>query len=381
MVTNMRKLFGSTAVKLFAASLFAAPGAVAQEAAPVDVSAIANATPAMWRVTDEDSEFILLGTFHILPPGLEWRTDALNKAMEKADTVYFEVEADTPDAQTKTIGIMMMEGFNEPGVTLTEMLDENDAAKLKTISTSLNLPIAAIDPMRPWNAFLTLSVSFIVKQGFDPASGVDSVLSAQARTLGKKLQYFETIEEQIGFFTGLAPETEKSLLEITLREWENQVEEFDDLFAAWAYGDVNFIDEEMNTSMREEAPEVYATLITERNEKWVERIAADMDAGDGTALVAVGAAHLVGEDSLPTLLKAKGFDVSRYGIEEDATSDDNDSEPETASIDLVNEDADDIVAPMLAPASPATEFETDDAANDNKAPDVSIEDLLKTIEE
>ena len=38
------------------------------------------ATPAMWRVQDADSDYVLFGTFHILPPDLDWRTDALNEA-------------------------------------------------------------------------------------------------------------------------------------------------------------------------------------------------------------------------------------------------------------------------------------------------------------
>ena len=36
-----------------------------------------RADPAMWRVRDDDSEIWILGTFHILPPGVDWRSDAL----------------------------------------------------------------------------------------------------------------------------------------------------------------------------------------------------------------------------------------------------------------------------------------------------------------
>ncbi len=334
----MIKMF--TAAAAASLALFANTIATAQTA---DVDAAENkASPPMWRVADADSEFILLGTFHVLPPALEWRTPALNAAMQNAQRVYFEVEADTPDAQTKTVSVLMTEGFNPPGVTLSSMLEEADRQKLATITRDLGLPFAAIDPMRPWQAFLTLSVQFIVQQGFQPGAGVDSVLLAEARTLGKELQFFETLEEQLGFFTSLDSQTEKDLLILTLQDWENQQEMFDDLFMAWRNGDAAFIDQQMNDSMRLETPAVYDLLIVKRNQAWANEIANAMKSGAGTALVAVGAGHLVGDEhSVPALLQAQGFEVSRYGLDdgasENAANDNAPAEPASGIEDLLEE--------------------------------------------
>ncbi|MEO1242835.1 MAG: TraB/GumN family protein [Pseudomonadota bacterium] len=299
--------------QLTGATLALFSGAIAIAQAPQQMAATDTASPAMWRVADADSEFILLGTFHILPPALEWRTDALDAAMQNADAVYFEVEADTPEAQSKTVSILMTQGFNPPGVTLSSMLSDDETQKLKDITRSLGLPFSAVEPMRPWQAFLTLSVQFIVKQGFQPGSGVDSVLLAESRTLGKELRFFETLEQQLNLFTTLDPDTEKNLLVLTLQDWENQQQMFDDLFAAWGRGDTAFIDEIMNKTMREQTPKVYDSLIVKRNQAWAEEIATTMNNSAGTALIAVGAGHLVGDEhSVPALLKARGFDVSRY---------------------------------------------------------------------
>ncbi len=292
--------------------------AAAQEAAPVlepspETMATA-ATPAMWRVTDEDSEYILLGTFHILPADLQWRTDSLTKAFNDAETVYFEVEADGPDAQSVAMNVVMTQGFNAPGTTLTGVLNEAEGLKLQEICKELGLPFAAIDPMRPWNAFLTLSVQFIINQGFDPGAGVDAALMKEARVLGKDVRYFETLEEQLALFTTLEPEVEKQLLIVTIRDWDDQQAAFDELFAAWVAGNTEFIDEQMNDAMREEAPEVYQRLIVNRNLAWAEELDAALTNEAGTGLVAVGAGHLVGgEFSVPALLAAKGYDVTPYG--------------------------------------------------------------------
>ena len=36
--------------------------------------------PAMWRLTDADSEIYLFGTFHLLPASLDWTSPALDEA-------------------------------------------------------------------------------------------------------------------------------------------------------------------------------------------------------------------------------------------------------------------------------------------------------------
>ena len=171
-----------------------------EQALPVEDG---RASPPMWRLADDDSEIWLLGTFHILPPGLDWRSDPLAKAIDAADTIYFEAEVDTPDAQQKTIQTLMTEGFLPKEQTLSSLLEEDEAQKLQEISEQVGLPFAAIDTMRPWQAFLTTTVQYIVSKGFDPGSGVETILLKEARLRDRNLQFFETVEEQLSLFTSL----------------------------------------------------------------------------------------------------------------------------------------------------------------------------------
>ena len=329
----MTPLFSPRLAALACAAAALAQPAFAQASpeapAPAQTLAVETATPAMWRVTDADSDYVLVGTFHILPPGLDWRTDALDAAFEAAETVYFELDADAPDAASKTLNTVMTKGFNPPGTTLSGLLKDADAEKLKEITAGLKLPFAAIDTMRPWNAFLTLSVQFIVNQGFDPGAGVDSVLLKEAKMRKKDLRFFETIEEQLALFTGLDSETEMNLLLLTLHDWDKQEALFDDLFRAWAAGDADFIDVEMNGDMREQTPAVYDRLIVARNKVWAKELDAALKNESGKGFVAVGAAHLVGaETSVPALLAARGYTVTRYGVDaETASGPANDNAP------------------------------------------------------
>ncbi len=320
-----RWIIGITAAFLAAAPIaaFATPeetvvaDAEAQEAAAQAAGAAdaGRADPAMWVVRDEDSEIWLLGTFHILPPGLDWRSDALARAIDAADKIYFEAEVDTPDAQQKTIQTLMTQGFLPKGESLSAMLGDEDAATLQQVSAEVGLPFEAVDTMRPWQAFLNLTVQYIVSQGFDPSSGVETVLLSEARVRGRDLGFFETVSEQLALFTSLEPEVELELLRLTLRDWDEQDEQFAELFRAWREGDVDAIDRLMNDTMRVDAPEVYDALLIQRNAAWGESIERLM-AGRGRILVAVGAGHLVGDKSVPAILSEKGFDVSRYGLDD-----------------------------------------------------------------
>ena len=59
-----------------------------------------------------------------------------------------------------------------------------------------------------------------------------------------------------------------------------------------------------------ESPELYERLLVERNRNWVEPVEACIK--EKTAcFVVVGAAHLVGPDSLVALLRKKGHNVEQ----------------------------------------------------------------------
>ena len=48
----------------------------------------ARAFPAMWTVRDADSEFVLFGSIHLLPPDLTWRPPALEAALGHAEDFW-----------------------------------------------------------------------------------------------------------------------------------------------------------------------------------------------------------------------------------------------------------------------------------------------------
>lgn len=277
-------------------------------AAGVALATPAVADPAIWVLSDEDSEIYILGTVHVLPPELEWRSEAITAAFEDADTIWFEAPAADPAAQAEVQSLVLQYGMNAEGETLSAQISEEAAALLGEIAAELGMPADSLEPMRPWLVELTLSVLFLQARGYDVASGVDFVLWEQANADGKNVAYLETLEQQIRFLADLPPEIQSANLEQTLGTFDEMDQMLDDLVEAWADGDVATIDAVMNEAMRDTAPEVHEALLLDRNRNWVEVI-RDTLAGSGSHFIAVGAAHMAGQENVIDLLRAEGFEV------------------------------------------------------------------------
>ena len=280
------------------------------KAAPTAARVIA--TPPVFRVASGDAEIYIAGTFHALPTDVDWRSNALAHAIDKAETLVFEAEVDTPVAQMRAQNMLRTQGRLPAGSRLSTILGPEDAKRLAAAATSLDVDPAAFEPMRPWQAFLLLSVRQLMKDGYDPQSGVEQKMLAEARLRGRTLRFFESVDEQLGFFTGMSRAEERRMLSITLRDWSKQSDDIRTMLEAWKKGDLDTIDVLMNAPMRAEAPDVYQRLIAGRNAVWADKVGQMLE-GRGVVLVAVGAGHLAGPDSLPALLAARGLTVERVG--------------------------------------------------------------------
>jgi uncharacterized protein YbaP (TraB family) len=77
---------------------------------------------------------------------------------------------------------------------------------------------------------------------------------------------------------------------------------------AWAAGDQAYIEHEREDILRTNAPVTYRVLQVEPRQRWATQI-AKLAEGSKNALVVVDAVNLVGQNSLPALLRKKGLTV------------------------------------------------------------------------
>jgi len=264
--------------------------------------------PAVWTLSDEDTTIRLIGTVHLLRPDVEWRSAAIDAALGEADTLVFEADVSSPESAREMMGFVSEHALFSDGRTLTSLLDKAEQAELQKALDYLGVPLGALQTFRPWYAAVNLSVLQMQKDGFDPSAGVEQVLEKEAKAAGKDFAYLETIEEQLGRFAALPDEEQVDFLISSVESVEEGTEMLDLLVSEWEDGDVHGLGVLMSNPEMMGSQAVYDALLKSRNQDWVPKIEAMLDE-PGTVLVAVGAGHLAGADSVIAQLRAKGYEV------------------------------------------------------------------------
>jgi uncharacterized protein YbaP (TraB family) len=267
----------------------------------------APARPALWKLSDPDTTIYLFGTVHVLPKGLDWRTEMFDAALASADEIVLEI-ADTGDraASAKTFQGLA----SSPG--LPPILDRVSPAKragLAALIEKAGLKPAQLDPLESWAAAVTLGATLYAGAGLTADNGVEKAVSGAAQSAAKPTIGLETTAQQLGYFDALPEKAQRELLESVVDDSKDVTAEFDKMVSAWRRGDVKAIAATFDDELRK-SPELAAILLDRRNANWTEWLKARLDK-PGTAFVAVGAGHLAGKGSVVDRLRAAGLKVER----------------------------------------------------------------------
>jgi uncharacterized protein YbaP (TraB family) len=280
--------------------LIAAACALALAAGP------ALAAPPVWVVKDADSTIVLFGSVHILPSGLDWRPPALIAALAQADDLWFEIPTD-PATAARIAQLAQQRALLPPDSRLATLLDGRTRARLNRVVASLKLSPEQINQMRPWMAEIQVMVAYLQSRGADASDGVEETITALAPPTAQH-RAFETAEQQIDMLSGGSMTSQVASLKETLREIEADPEGFDRMLRAWMSGDPRRLAHEALDPMIKATPDLYATLVRDRNTAWTGTIQERLK-GAGRTVIVVGAGHLVGPDSVPAQLRARGVTV------------------------------------------------------------------------
>ncbi len=265
--------------------------------------------PALWKLSDQDTTIYLFGTVHILHKDIDWKNEVLEAAWNASPIVYFETDT-SEEGQQQIAAMIPQIGLNAPGVTLQSFFTDEQWALIEQSATKLNLPIQSFQNMRPWLVGVLLSVQMIMADGGDPESGVETILRADALAAGKSIRYFESVEQQLGFFADMSDEDAAQLLYEGLVFYNENPGYFQKLVDEWLAGNVVAIADIMIEGLA--GPDnVAEVLLYSRNRNWVEELTRLMNEEQGVFFVAVGAGHLAGEKSVQDYLQQAGFTVER----------------------------------------------------------------------
>lgn len=296
---------GSAIALAFTAPVLAEERAAAPATEVVE-TATTPATPALWKVADEDTTIWLFGTVHALPAGIEWYHGPVAEALDGSELLVTEIEM-TPETAEAMQALISSIGTLPADQTLRGLLNEEQRTSYEAALGRLGLPPAAFDRFEPWYGAMMLAMLPLLQQGYSPDAGVETVLD-QARTEGIARGALETIEEQLAIFDGLPIETQIRFLMETVEGIDDIKAMLDLMVAKWAEGDAEELARLVNQSMSD--PELAERLLYRRNANWARWIEERLDT-PGTVFVAVGAGHLAGSQSVQDKLAELGIETAR----------------------------------------------------------------------
>lgn len=266
----------------------------------------ALAKPPVWIVRDADSEIVLFGSVHVLPPGLDWEPEQLRTALAAADDVWFELPID-PVSEARTGQIAQAKGRLPPDQNLSSMLSPKARERLLKACIRFHLSPGLMEGFEPWYAEVILAVMEFQAAGADADSGVEKMLATQAPATAQR-RAFETPDQQIDMFDSAPLAAQVASLEESLLEMERDPKAYDRLLGAWMKSDVKALEENALAPLRKAAPEIYKRLVIDRNAAWTTALDARLK-GSGRSVVIVGVGHLIGPGGTPARLRALGYSV------------------------------------------------------------------------
>ena len=275
-------------------------------AVPAEARTPHGAQPALWEVSDPDTTIYLFGTIHLLPDNYQWRTPKFDEAMASAQELVVETIVDDKNPG-KLMQTMASIGFAEGLPPLVQRVPADKRPALEAAIKKAGMPVQALDKMKTSTFAIILFVCKFQELGLSGV--VEGVLRNDFSTRGKPVGELETNIEQLSYFDRLPEAAQRSLLEGAVDDKESMDAELGGMLKAWSSGDVNGIAKTFDRDLSG-SPELQQSLIHQRNSNWRKWIEQRLDK-PGAVLVAVGAAHLAGKDSVLEMLKKDGYKVRR----------------------------------------------------------------------
>lgn len=275
-------------------------------------------SPAMWKIADEDTTIYLFGTYHLLPEGFRWRTPLFDKVVAEADEVVFESrddeEAEPGDISVERLRMMLLLSQYRSDTPISQRLSEQNRGKFLRLLDAADIPASRVEHGPPLMAMIAIAMAMIEAEGSLRELGVESIIEAEFKESGRPISAIEDFIQVLENLFKVDEATMIAALEEGLNEWDGcellDPEEVDwSNEHSWAQGKLDAADlEEMFEDPFGRA--LYEVLLIDRNRAWTDWVVKRLEE-PGNLLLAVGAGHMEGPDSLVLMLEERGVESQR----------------------------------------------------------------------
>lgn len=271
------------------------------------IATSAAAKPPVWIVSDGDSQMVLFGSVHVLPPNLDWRPTDLDAALGAADDLWFESPVGEA-AEREASFLALRLGALPRGVKLSDRLPKRDAELLRETARRYGLRMETLDAFQPWFAEALIMQAFLGRDhGAYLSYGVETTIDRSAPAAARR-EAFATNPEHLAILGGASEREQIASLRRTMRDLKAKPKAYSQATDAWMRGDLTWLRRNVLDEMRRDSPAQFRRLTTERNARWTAALDRRLK-GRGRTVVIVGMAHLIGPGGLPARLRALGYSV------------------------------------------------------------------------
>lgn len=267
----------------------------------------------IWEATNGSTSVNLVGTIHLGSNNINFLNDDIKRIIDETDVLSVELDLSLKENIEKT----QSSGYLKDGKTIENYLSEDEINKLSSIINTLS-PKFNIKEINNLNSFSLISLltnlcyakAGILGNGLDLIM-INGVKLRKANGDNITINELEGVDYQLETInkTFTWEYLKKYLNDYSNSNINEEVDIAKNLFNAYKTGDIEFI-EESNNKMKNDSPEYYKIMLTDRNIGMTNKI--DELIKDGKKhTVAVGAAHFIGEDGILKLLEEKGYKITR----------------------------------------------------------------------
>ena len=277
------------------------------------ISLSAYAETSLWKVQKNSFTVYIGGTIHVLRNSDYPLPKEFYKAYEDSDIVVFETDLEkfnSPEIQQ----LLMKKVIYTDGLSLKKVLSSETYDFLKNYCDEVGIPVFSLNHLKPSIIVLTLLVLELKKMGIDQ-KGVDLYFYQQATTDGKNKEALETVKEQIEFISSMGDGNENNFIVNSIKDLKKTSQIFSKIIDAWKKGNERQFYEAFIGPMKKDYPDLYRTLLVERNRDWLHKIGAYLKTPQ-KELVLIGVGHLGGEDGIIQGLKKRGYKIEKWHYEE-----------------------------------------------------------------
>lgn len=271
----------------------------------------------LWKVSDSNSSVYLLGSIHFADSSFYPLDSVIENAFKASSHLAVEVDVSNDSVVSEIATQSQKFAALEEGRTLSGILPDNVKGPLDSLCRAWKIPSDALERLKPWAVAMSMQAVGIQYLGLNPELGIDIHFLRQAHAQGKEIVSLETVEEQVAALAGTG--AADSVGVYYLRGVLHEIGILDSMIAgymeAWKAGDDSLFAAtmEMEFSLGDKTDSLLEREIVERiyfsrNRKMAEAVSEFLEK-DKSVFAVVGAAHLVGKESVVENLRRHGYKV------------------------------------------------------------------------